>query len=418
MTRAKVKTMLDRAFAGGSAGIALVQGLPRVGRTSLINDWGAARGDVVRGLIENGLTSSGPVQIFDHTNVDQVAELIAAIRDPQFDERVCNLVIVPIDLITQDKFTTELSGRLERVTVEPLQPEEVMLRTCIDSRPVGLADLHILASQPLSSNKIDPHQHWLRGGFPSSLDAKNDDESLKWRKQWITDLLERDYRRWNVSTDIPIIDILRWLLPRHGRELQELECQFVKMQQLRSVLHVFQILGIIRILENFIFLENYIEKNLDRQNSDILKKIYIRDSGIFHALQGIKTRDQLHKSPRVGDSWECYAIEALIIATEGYATPYFYREKNGASGKDIEIDLVLDFGLDGGGLVAVECKTSSNAKLSPGFFEACTKIGASDYFVVHSGTERTRIGDIDRLDLMSALGRVRNIVQINNRGER
>ncbi len=106
-------------------------------------------------------------------------------------------------------------------------------------------------------------------------------------------------------------------------------------------------------------------------------KVYIRDSGLLHALLNITNFDALLGHPVVGASWEGFAIENLINAAPRLTVPGFYRTSGGA-----EIDLVLE--LPGGERWAIEVKRSRAAKPSRGFYEACEDLKPAKRFVVHA----------------------------------
>jgi predicted AAA+ superfamily ATPase len=110
-------------------------------------------------------------------------------------------------------------------------------------------------------------------------------------------------------------------------------------------------------------------------------KVYIRDSGLLHALLNIADRNALLGHPVVGASWEGFVIENLIDAAPAFTVPGFYRTSGGA-----EIDLLLE--LPGGERWAIEVKRSRAAKPGRGFYEACADLKPSKRFVVHAGLER------------------------------
>ena len=97
-------------------------------------------------------------------------------------------------------------------------------------------------------------------------------------------------------------------------------------------------------------------------------KLYIRDSGLVHALLGNGTMDALLSHPVVGHSWEGFAIETLLNAAPVNTSSGFYRTSNGA-----ELDLVLD--IPGQGVWASEVKRGLVAKPKRGFYSACDDIG-------------------------------------------
>jgi len=110
-------------------------------------------------------------------------------------------------------------------------------------------------------------------------------------------------------------------------------------------------------------------------------KVYVRDSGIAHALLGIRDQEALLGHPVVGATWESFVMETLIGAAPEGTEAHFYRTSNGT-----EIDLLLT--LPNGELWAVEIKRSSAPKLERGFHSACADLRPQRRFLVYPGTER------------------------------
>ena len=110
-------------------------------------------------------------------------------------------------------------------------------------------------------------------------------------------------------------------------------------------------------------------------------KVYIRDSGLTHALLNLTTLDDLLGHPVVGASWEGFVIENLLSCLPIGMTPWFYRTAAGA-----EIDLVIEQNTQQ--KYAIEIKRSSAPTLSKGFYAGCADIGATKRFLVYPGTER------------------------------
>jgi predicted AAA+ superfamily ATPase len=102
-------------------------------------------------------------------------------------------------------------------------------------------------------------------------------------------------------------------------------------------------------------------------------KIYIRDTGILHALLEIENRDQLFSNPIYGASFEAYVIENILVSIQSQNGPqwrsYFFRTSNGA-----EIDLVLEKGQQ---RIAIEIKSSTAPKVSRGFWNAIEDINST-----------------------------------------
>ena len=107
-------------------------------------------------------------------------------------------------------------------------------------------------------------------------------------------------------------------------------------------------------------------------------KIYVRDSGVCHALLGIETPNDLLGHPVVGGSWEGFVVENIFSVLTGRAICGYYRTAGGA-----EIDLVVDLGA--GALWALEIKRSSAPTVSRGFYSACEDLRPVRRFVVHAG---------------------------------
>ena len=115
-------------------------------------------------------------------------------------------------------------------------------------------------------------------------------------------------------------------------------------------------------------------------------KVYVRDSGLVHALLGLRSLEQLAGHPVVGESWEGYVIETLVSVLPPRATPYFYRTSAGA-----EIDLVIEH--NDGTRWAIEIERSLSARVSRGFHLACADLKPARTFAVHAGDDRYPISE-------------------------
>ena len=148
---------------------------------------------------------------------------------------------------------------------------------------------------------------WHRGGLPPSFLAASDEESLLWRSQYITTFLERDIPQLGIT--IPARTLRRFwtmLSPYHGHILNyaELGRSFgVSDMTVRKYCDILEGTFMVRILQPWYV---NIGKRLVKR-----PKLYLRDSGLFHALQSIESADQLNASPRLGASWEGFALECV-----------------------------------------------------------------------------------------------------------
>ena len=115
-------------------------------------------------------------------------------------------------------------------------------------------------------------------------------------------------------------------------------------------------------------------------------QLYVRDSGIAHALLGIRDKEALLGHPVVGQTWESFVIETLITAAPDRTEAHYYRTSNGT-----EVDLLLT--LPGGELWAIEVKRTSAPKIERGFHSACADLNPQQRFYVYPGSERFPLDD-------------------------
>ena len=199
-------------------------------------------------------------------------------------------------------------------------------------------------------------QLWLRGGFPESLLAAADEDSLDWREDFIRTFLGRDIASLELGLPLPLMERL-WRLLAHsqGQTLNAsrlaglLDLRSTRLKQLLAVLEQTFMLRLLPPLEA------NLSKRLVRS-----PKLYLRDSGLLHNLLGIETYDDLLAHPQAGESWEGFVIEQLIAAHPRWR-PHFLRTSNGA-----ELDLVLERGQR---WRVFEIKLSKAPRVSRGFHE-------------------------------------------------
>jgi predicted AAA+ superfamily ATPase len=129
-------------------------------------------------------------------------------------------------------------------------------------------------------------------------------------------------------------------------------------------------------------------------------KVDVRESGIAHALLGIRDKEALLGHPVVGQTWESFVIETLITAAPEGTETHYYRTSNGA-----EVDLLLT--LPGGELWAIEVKRTMAPKIERGFHAACADLDPQKRLYVYAGTERFPLADktdaISGVELAKAL---------------
>ncbi len=223
---------------------------------------------------------------------------------------------------------------------------------------------------------------WVRGGFPDSFLARDDKASLVWRENFLRTYLERDIPQ--LGPRVPATTLSRfWTMLAHVQggvfnAAQLARGLAVEGKTIARYLDLLVDLLLVRRLPPF---QANIGKRLVKS-----PKVYVRDSGIVHALLGIGNEDALLGHPVVGASWEGFAIENLVGAAPAGSSAFFYRTGAGA-----EIDLLLD--IPGHGLWAIEIKRGLSARPEKGFYIACEDVKASHRYVVNTGEERYPISE-------------------------
>ncbi|MDZ7750202.1 MAG: ATP-binding protein [Gammaproteobacteria bacterium] len=219
---------------------------------------------------------------------------------------------------------------------------------------------------------------WIRGGFPDSFLAKNDPDSLKLRRSFIRTYLERDVPQFGPRIPAETLERL-WTMLAHGQGTLVNASRLASGLSLTAptVTKYIDLLVDLLLVRRLPPLHANIGKRLVKS-----PKVYVRDSGLVHALLGIEDYNELAGHPVVGTSWEGFVIENLLAVAPERTQASFYRTSAGA-----EIDLVLE--LPGrAGRWAIEIKRALSAKPGRGFYQACEDIQPDKSFVVYAGEER------------------------------
>jgi hypothetical protein len=257
-----------------------------------------------------------------------------------------------------------------------------------------IAYLELTPFQALETQHLPTDDLWVRGGFPESLLALDNARSLRWRQDFIRTYLERDIPQFGPRIAAETLRRFWGMLAHHQGGLlntsQLARNLGVDVKTAGSYLDLLVDLLLVRRLPPW-------HANLGKR---LVKspKVYVRDSGLVHALLGIPDKEALLGHPVVGQSWECFVIENLIAAAQGGGKgdvqAYFYRTSGGA-----EIDLLLAWPDDR--LWAIEIKRSLAPKVERGFYAACADLKPERKFVVYPGQERYRLAeDIEAISLV------------------
>lgn len=215
---------------------------------------------------------------------------------------------------------------------------------------------------------------WQRGGFPLSFIAPSEESSLEWRKDFIRTFLERDIPQFGFN--FPSSTLFRFwslLAHYHGQVWNAAEAArtlAVSEGSIRRYLDLLQDLFMVRVLQPWY-------ANLAKRQVKS-PKVYIRDTGLLHALLGIRTAQELLLHPRSGASWEGFVIEEVIKAVQPDEV-YFWGTHSGA-----ELDLLM---IKDGKKLGVECKRVDAPRLTPSMQTAMQDLELSTLWVIYPGAK-------------------------------
>lgn len=222
---------------------------------------------------------------------------------------------------------------------------------------------------------FDPTQLWLRGGFPGSYLAANEQTSWNWRGNFITTYLERDIPQ--LGPRLPAEQMRRlWTMLAHGQGAQLNAARLASSLGVsgHTVRHYLDVLT-----------DLYMVRQLPPWSGNSTKrlvkapKVYVRDSGLLHRLANIPDLETLLGHPLCGDSWEGFIIENLLMHLPDSWTASYYRTSAQA-----EIDLVLEGPRQQ--VLAIEIKRTLTPQVSKGFRLGCEDIRATrGYYVIPMG---------------------------------
>jgi uncharacterized protein len=274
-------------------------------------------------------------------------------REGRVNGRFLLLGSAAIDLLAQSGET--LAGRVAYVELAPFDVIEVGEKRC--------------------------DELWVRGGFPPSFLAAGAAESLRWRTDFIRTYLERDIPQ--LGPRVPAETLRRlWTMLAHNQG------------GLLNAAHLARGLGVsgatvghyLDLMVDLLLVRR-LPPRLANAGKRLVRspKVYVRDSGLVHALLGLEDKEAVLGHPVAGASWEGLVLENAIGAAAERAETSFYRTSGGA-----EIDLVLSW--RDGREWAIEVKRSAAPKLERGMRSALEDLRPERSFVVYPGRERYRLG--------------------------
>jgi len=236
----------------------------------------------------------------------------------------------------------------------------------------GFVDLGGFELRDVGDDRME--RLWVRGGFPRSFLAKEEAVSSEWRRDFIRTFLERDIPA--LGLRIGAETLLRfWTMVAHyhgqiwnGAELAR--ALGLSEKTVRSYLDLLTGAFVIRQLQPW-------HENLAKRQYKA-PKVYVRDSGLLHALLSIENRMQLAGHPKHGASWEGFALEQVLEAA-GTRQAFFWGTHGGA-----ELDLLL---LRGGKRYGVEFKCADGPTMTKSLHIALEDLGLERAWIVHPGKE-------------------------------
>ncbi|MYK99994.1 MAG: ATP-binding protein [Gemmatimonadetes bacterium] len=246
-----------------------------------------------------------------------------------------------------------LAGRVERITM----------------RGFSLSEVEV----------VHQRKHWLRGGFPRSYLAANEADSAVWRREFMQTVVERDVPQ--LGLRLPAVTLFRFwtmLAHYHGQVWNAAESARslgVAETTTRRYLDVLEGLFMVRRLNPWF-------ANLKKRQVRS-PRIYVRDSGLLHALLGIRSERDLMSHPKSGASWEGYVVEEVLSAFEPDET-YSWATHNGA---ELDLYLVRD-----GRRIGVECKRQDAPRVTRSMRVALEDLALDHLYVVYPGCKTYAIG--------------------------
>ena len=199
---------------------------------------------------------------------------------------------------------------------------------------IAHVDLGPLDVLEVKSSKSDSTPLWVRGGFPDSYLAKNDRQSFAWRKDFVRTYLERELPLLGPRIPAETLESL-WIMLAHnqGAVLNASRLAAALMASAQTITRYIDLLVDLLLVRRLSPFHSNAGKRVVKS-----PKVYVRDSGIVHALLGIGDFNALSGHPVVGFSWEGFVIENLLATAPELTIASFYRTSAGA-----EIDLIYKF---------------------------------------------------------------------------
>jgi predicted AAA+ superfamily ATPase len=324
----------------------------------------------------------GPANFYDLENSRDLARL----DDPMGElERLTGLVVLDEiqrkpDLFPTLRVLTDRRPRRARFLVLG-SASPVLLQQSSESL-AGRIELHELGGLDLAETGAQTLDRlWRRGGFPQAFVARTEEESWKWRRAYVRTVIERDLPQLGIKVPGTTLERFWQMLAHvHGGILSWSELgrsMGVSDMTVRHYLDILSQVFLVRLLRPW-------HENISKRQVKS-PKVYVRDSGVLHALLDIDSSKALSGHPRAGASWEGFCLEQ-IISTQVLEPSqcFFWASQQGA-----ELDLLVVRGTQ---RLGFEMKLTSAPRMTPSMRIALEDLKLDQLFVVHSGDDAYRLG--------------------------
>lgn len=263
----------------------------------------------------------------------------------------------------------------------------------IELTPFTVTELHEKEKETFDLERL-----WLRGGYPDSYLASDNNVSWEWRRDFFSTYVERDIPTMGAGVSATQLKrFWKMLAHYHGKQINQSE--FGRSLETSHT----TIKNYLDLLTDF-----YMVRQLSPWSGNVKKrlvkspKVYLRDSGILHSLLQLSNMDALFSHPIIGTSWEGFVIENIINQVDDRWECNYYR-----TAAQAEIDLVLHS--PDNEIWAVEIKRASAPKLTRGFYEACNDVQATHKWVINANNERYPLAEnVELTGLLEFLQIIRN----------
>lgn len=386
----------------------LVRGLRRAGKSDLLEVFANDVGD--RCVLfdcsdvehRNQLTNqaaflranSGRIVIIDNIELGIASDVSALVRRSVGVVDSPTFIVVASDSHVSSRIAETLHGVLREVLLFPIQPDEASAWNGVEMQDADVGEVPDRIVDADAERVIwSLNTHWLRGGFPESLFARDERSSYEWRRDYWLGVARARYAEWGLQPGDRFEEVLERVVQSNGQQWDYRRCREaldIDRHSVHRAVSVMDYIGLVRLLPT--------------PMTGGCPVIMIRDSGLLHAALGVMELDQLSALQK-GHSWESFSTEALCHNFVPGMRPQFYRDKEGN-----EIDLVLDFRPRVPLCFAIEFKSDEGTLPESGFWQACRVVNPTHRLAIHAGDRHEVLENgLHSLPLIDAIRLVREL---------